>query len=37
VASWRVLGGKTASRPSVIRSVPKQGFETTAASGARGT
>jgi hypothetical protein len=28
VASWRVLGGKTASGLSVIRSVPKRGFET---------
>jgi hypothetical protein len=28
VASWRVLGGKTVSRLSVIRTVPKRGFET---------
>ncbi len=28
VASWRVLGGKSANGVSVIRSVPKQGFET---------
>jgi hypothetical protein len=28
VSSWRVLGGKAAAGLRVIRSVPKQGFET---------